>query len=363
MRRCIALIVSFALLFGTVAAADGWVCPSCGFNASGNFCGNCGTAYSIVWTCPQCENVVSGNYCFYCGTKKPEDSESSQESSASILDNKTVKNLISSCPAISNNTKITLDYFDSVTTYNSMFKSGENKVWQISIQKGVIYFADESNMTILTVKSTGTPAELIPVLQWEISVIEAIPSIKEEAERLGVSLYVEKRVKDGDYASYADSDGVIDLLVQSKYDGVLKKEHDNLGLLQTINAFSGLESLDTNENGRIDYEDLFTSNSNSSNGWYVSNDGKYAIRPYNMRKSGNGYLVTIDIRSETAKNEIGQLDLTLKTEGAIASLKSDEAVQDFVTVGDGEYQFKIACDYQLGIRTITMTQEFSVSIK
>ena len=59
-------------------AANGWVCPSCGAQATGKFCPECGARKpepkpaADSWTCPSCGTQVSGKFCPECGTKKPE---------------------------------------------------------------------------------------------------------------------------------------------------------------------------------------------------------------------------------------------------------------------------------------------------
>ncbi len=59
-------------------AASGWVCPSCGAQATGKFCPECGAKKpepkpaADSWTCPSCGTQVSGKFCPECGTKKPE---------------------------------------------------------------------------------------------------------------------------------------------------------------------------------------------------------------------------------------------------------------------------------------------------
>ena len=74
MRKLIAFLISVVMLFGMVAVAEDWVCPSCGNKATGNFCNNCGmAATSVFWTCPQCGNEATGNFCNNCGAKKPEE--------------------------------------------------------------------------------------------------------------------------------------------------------------------------------------------------------------------------------------------------------------------------------------------------
>jgi len=59
-------------------AADTWTCPSCGKQASGNFCPECGgkkpeaPAKIGVWKCSECGAENSGKFCAQCGAKKPE---------------------------------------------------------------------------------------------------------------------------------------------------------------------------------------------------------------------------------------------------------------------------------------------------
>ena len=51
---------------------DSWTCPSCGKQATGKFCTECGTKKpEDGWTCPSCGAVNKGKFCAECGAKKP----------------------------------------------------------------------------------------------------------------------------------------------------------------------------------------------------------------------------------------------------------------------------------------------------
>ncbi|MBR3178419.1 MAG: SPFH domain-containing protein [Clostridia bacterium] len=55
------------------APANAWTCPTCGAQATGKFCPECGTKKPEAegWTCPTCGAVNKGKFCSECGAKKP----------------------------------------------------------------------------------------------------------------------------------------------------------------------------------------------------------------------------------------------------------------------------------------------------
>ena len=56
------------------APANAWICPTCGAQATGKFCPECGTKKpepEAGWTCPTCGTVNKGKFCAECGAKKP----------------------------------------------------------------------------------------------------------------------------------------------------------------------------------------------------------------------------------------------------------------------------------------------------
>ena len=55
------------------APANAWTCPTCGAQATGKFCPECGTKKPEAegWTCPTCGAVNKDKFCSECGAKKP----------------------------------------------------------------------------------------------------------------------------------------------------------------------------------------------------------------------------------------------------------------------------------------------------
>ena len=197
-------------------------------------------------------------------TDQKDDSEKTASSGTtkaeSILTNKVVKKLISSCPSIAKITKATKDYYSSSADYYKDFPENDAiHTWRIIMQTGVVSFCDEEKMTVLTMVPNGTINQVLPVLSWDIEFYKAIPDIIRDADLNGVKLIIEKRdCKTGDYAAYADSKGMINLLDYHKRSGVLQTAQDSKNLLVTIQSVGdSLGELDTNGNGKIDFDEMF----------------------------------------------------------------------------------------------------------
>jgi len=65
-----------AAAMAAAVPSNEWVCPQCGSNNSGKFCGECGTAKPVPeppadWACPQCGTTNTGKFCGECGTPRP----------------------------------------------------------------------------------------------------------------------------------------------------------------------------------------------------------------------------------------------------------------------------------------------------
>lgn len=128
---------------------------------------------------------------------------------------------------------------------------------------------------------------------------------------------------------------------------------------KTYNAVCDFQKYnDLEATGIVDaelYDLIFSSeakkkdNTKPVDGWYVSDDGEFAVKPSNLRKSNNGYLVSVQIRHEATKQIIIDTDSKINTESNIVlSLIEGEAIREFVCKGEErgglKYSFKIACD-------------------
>ncbi len=69
MKRLFGILMIIVMLVSSTAMAEGWICPGCGAEATGNFCSECGTKRPEVeyWICPNCGNIANGNFCTECG--------------------------------------------------------------------------------------------------------------------------------------------------------------------------------------------------------------------------------------------------------------------------------------------------------
>lgn len=100
-----------------------------------------------------------------------------------------------------------------------------------------------------------------------------------------------------------------------------------------------------------------------SEGWYVSDDGKYAIYPMNLQRDSYGtYTVEIQVREEASKTvgavtvlDLGQEDLSL-------SLSQTGAIRDFAKAGNGKYTFDVVCDFSVGGLICQRANSFTINI-
>lgn len=178
----------------------------------------------------------------------------------SILADSSVAKLISSCPSIGKATKSTKDFYETTFDYNLAFPN-QNRIdtWRITMENGVTAFYDMQKVTTLVYKPRGTAEEILEILRWRKQVFEALPEIISRANRYGIKVIAEMRgMEDGDYASYADRNGVIDLTDKKKLEGVLDTTKDLIGLMMMITELgNAADTLDTNGNGQIDVEEIF----------------------------------------------------------------------------------------------------------
>ena len=80
MKKALLLFMMIIAVSGNnvkiYAGEQTWTCPKCGYEASYNFCGNCGTAKpGEEWICSNCGEAVTGNFCNHCGNSREESGE------------------------------------------------------------------------------------------------------------------------------------------------------------------------------------------------------------------------------------------------------------------------------------------------
>ncbi len=207
---------------------------------------------------------------FYPAGTAPEDEKwqalnasSPQDAAArSIFSNPKVKELIASSPALSIQEKKTVDFFTDEKAYKTNFPKADTvHTWWIRIEPGLVVFMDEFDSKAYVIAKSGKAGEVLPVMRWEVAVMEAVPEIAEAAEQLGIRLIAERKIaSNSDYRQHADANGMIDLTNPTKRTGVISQEKGYIGFMEVMDAMSGLEALDTNGNGRIDPEEIFEQN-------------------------------------------------------------------------------------------------------
>lgn len=105
-----------------------------------------------------------------------------------------------------------------------------------------------------------------------------------------------------------------------------------------------------------------TKTKRSSDGFYYSDDGKYSIKPFDLRKSNGKYMVTVWVKREETQTIIAELDLPLDITGSNAKLNDAVAIQDFQLAKQGKYSFKVCCDYSLDSVDVTYQQGFTLTV-
>lgn len=100
-----------------------------------------------------------------------------------------------------------------------------------------------------------------------------------------------------------------------------------------------------------------------SDGWYVSDDGRFGIYPMNLQRDSYGtYTVEIQIRDEASKSVVAETELNLGQEDFDLNLSEEGAIRDFTRVGNGEYSFEVACDLTMGSITVQRVTSFTITI-
>ena len=82
VKKIFSLLLALVMLLSAGAAAaesEGWTCPNCRREATGNFCSNCGTAKpSDDWVCFFCGTAANGHFCSHCGASREESDQAGQ---------------------------------------------------------------------------------------------------------------------------------------------------------------------------------------------------------------------------------------------------------------------------------------------
>lgn len=151
-------------------------------------------------------------------------------------------------------------------------------------------------------------------------------------------------------------------------------QHDNLlpqtGALDLVTytlLYSGVSSASgtsgANEASTIAEPVQSVAGSSQSDGWYVSDDGKFGIYPTNLQRDSYGtYTVDIQIREEASKTVVANTELDLGQESFSLSLSEEGAIQNFIKEGSGKYSFDVVCDLKSGGFTVQRQSNFTITI-
>ena len=74
MKKLVAILLVLVLCVSACTyAEEDWVCPNCGEENDGTYCGECGFKRpDSTWICPKCGTENRKKYCTGCGEAKPE---------------------------------------------------------------------------------------------------------------------------------------------------------------------------------------------------------------------------------------------------------------------------------------------------
>lgn len=104
---------------------------------------------------------------------------------------------------------------------------------------------------------------------------------------------------------------------------------------------------------------------NLKNGWYISDDGKFGIKPLSLESYywDSSYSLEIEIRDEASGDIVLETELTLEKDGEMELVK-EGAIQDFVYAGNGKYEFKVVCEIRIDDDiSIQRSQGFSFTVE